>query len=110
MPFFEETEHGGGGVEPADLAVFSEDDAGEVAAVGVAEAAGGVVVVGEEDGGVGGVGGVLEEKAVDGLEEEFRLVAGEGELAAGICLEIGHEEGGCDAFAGDVSDDEAETL
>ena len=69
VPVFEEAEDGGGGVEALDLAVAAEDDAGEMAAVGVAETAGGVVVVGEEDGGVGGVGGVLEEEAVDGLKE-----------------------------------------
>src|SRR5882757_8105767 len=87
-----------------------EDDGGEMAAVGVAEASGGVIVVGEEDGGVGGVGGVLEEETDDGLEEELWLVAGEGELAAEVGLEIGHEQGGGDAFAGDVADDESEPL
>ena len=61
----------------------------KMAAVGVAESAGGVIVVGEEDCRVGGVGGVLEKEAVDGLEEELGLVAGEGELAAEIGLEIG---------------------
>src|ERR1700737_4133043 len=81
-----------------------------MAAVGVAEAAGGVVVVGEEDGGVGGVGGVLKEEAGDGLEEELRLGAGGGELAAEVGLEIGHEKSGGDAFAGDVADDESEAL
>jgi hypothetical protein len=110
IPFFEETENGGGGAEPFDLAVTPEDDGGQMAAVGVAEAAGGVIVVGEEDGGVGGVGGVLEEEAVDGLEEELGLVAREGELAAEVGLEIGHEKCGSDAFAGDVADDEAEPL
>ena len=110
IPFFEEAEDGAGGVEAFDLAVAAEEDAGEVAAVGVAEAAGGVVVVGEEDGGVGGVGGVLEEEAVDGLEEGLGLVAGEEELAAEVGLEVGHEKRGGDAFAGDVADDEAEAL
>ena len=97
-------------MEPVNFAVFPEDDAGEVTAVDVAESAGGVVVVGEEDGGVGGVGGVLEEEAVDGLEEELGPVAGKGELAAKVGLEIGHEQGGGDAFAGDVADDEAEPM
>jgi hypothetical protein len=36
IPFFEETENGGGGVEPSDLAVMPDDDAGQMAAVGVA--------------------------------------------------------------------------
>jgi hypothetical protein len=97
-------------VKAFDFAVVPEDDGSEVAAVGVAEAACGVVVVGEEDGGVGRVGGVLEEESVDGLEEELRFVAGEGELAAKVGLEIGHEKSGGDAFARDVSDDEAEPL
>ena len=97
-------------MKPFDLAVMPEDDGGQMAAVGVAEAAGGVVVVGEEDGGIGRVGGVLEEEAVDGLEEELGFVAGEGELAAEVGLEIGHQESGGDALACDVADDEAETL
>ena len=92
------------------LAVAAKEDGGEMAAVGVAEAAAAVVVVGEEDGGVGAVGGVLEEEAVDGLEEELGFVAREGELAAKVGLKIGHEESGGDAFAGDVTDDEAEAL
>ena len=79
-----------------------------MAAVSVAEEAGGVVVVGEEDGGVGAVGGVLVEEAVDGLEKAVGLVAGEAELAAKVGLEVGHEECSGDAFAGDVADDEAE--
>ena len=110
IPFFEEAEDGGGRVEPVDFAVLPEDDAGEVAAVGIAKAAGDVVVVGEEDGGVGGVGGVLEEEAVDGLEEDLGLVASQGELAAEVGLEVGHEKSCRDAFAGDVADDESESL
>jgi hypothetical protein len=110
MPVLEEAEDGCGGVEALDLAAAAEEDGTEVAAVGVAESAGGVVVVGEEDGGVGAVGGVLEEETVDGLEEELRLVAGEGVLAAEVGLEIGHQEGGGDALASDVTDDETEAL
>ena len=110
MPLLEEAEDGGGGVEAIDLSVVAEKDGTEVAAVGVAETALCVVVVGEEDGGVGGVGGAVEEEAIDGLQEELGFVAGEGELAAEVGLQICHEEGGGDAFAGDVSDDKAETL
>jgi len=73
---FEEAEDGGGRVEPLNLAVAAKKNAREVAAVGVAQSAGVVVVVGEEDGGVGAVGGVLEKESVDGLKEELRLVAG----------------------------------
>ena len=110
VPFFEQTEHCGSRVEALDLAVAAEEDGTEVAAVGVAESAGGVVVVGEEDGGVGGVGGVLEEEAVDGLQEELRLVARECELTAEVGLKIRHQKSGGDAFAGDVADDKAESL
>ena len=110
VPVFEEAEDGGGGLEMLDVAVVAEEDAGEMAAVGVTEAAGVVVVVGEEDGGVSAVDGVLVEEAIDGPEEELGFVAREGELAAEVGLEIGHEERGGDAFAGDVADDEAETL
>ena len=97
-------------MEPVDLAVMPENDGGQVTTVDVTETAGGVIVVGEEDRGVGRVGGVLEEEAVDGLEEELWFVASEGELAAEVGLEVGHEQSGGDAFAGDVADDEAEPL
>jgi hypothetical protein len=110
VPLLEEAEDGCGGVEALDLAAAAEEDGTEVAAVGVAETAGGVVVVGEEESGVGAVGGVLEEETVDGLEEELGLVAGEGELAAEVGLEIGHQESGGDALACNVADDEAKTL
>jgi hypothetical protein len=110
VPLFKEAQDSGGGVKAFDDAVAAQKDGAEVAAVGVAEEAGGVVVVGEEDGGVGRVGGVLVEEAVDGLEEELGLVTSEGELAAKVGLEVGHEECGSYALAGDVADNEAEAL
>src|SRR5271170_3626551 len=87
-----------------------ENDGGQVTAVDVTETAGGVIVVGEEDRGIGRVRGVLEEEAVDGLEEELWFVASEGELAAEVGLEVGHEQSGGDAFAGYVADDETKPL
>src|SRR6185437_17070881 len=75
-------------------------------AVGVGEACGGRVVVGIEERGVGGGCGVLKEKPVDRGEEPLGVLCGSDELRAQICLEIGHEESGCDALSGDVADDE----
>ena len=80
-----------------------------MAAVDIAEAAGGDVVVGEEERGEGAVGRVLREELVDGAEEALGLVR-DGALAAEIGLQIGHKESGGDAFAGDVADDEAEAV
>ena len=81
-----------------------------MAAVDVAEAAAGDVVVGEEERGEGAVGSVLREELIDGAEEALRLVERDSALAAEIGLQIGHEESGGDAFAGNVTDDQAEAV
>ena len=47
---------------------------------------------------------------IDGAEETLRLVEGDGALAAEIGLQIGHEKSGGDALAGNVTDDQAETI
>jgi len=57
-----------------------------MAAVDVAEAAGGDVVIGEEEGGEGAVGSVLREELIDGAEEALGLVERDGALAAEIGL------------------------
>jgi hypothetical protein len=57
-----------------------------MAAVDIAEAAGGDVVIGEEEGGEGAIGSVLREELIDGAEEALRLVEGDSALAAEIGL------------------------
>jgi hypothetical protein len=57
-----------------------------MAAVDVAEAAAGDMVIGEEEGGEGAVGRVLAEELIDGAEEALRLVERDGALAAEIGL------------------------
>ncbi len=68
------------------------------------------VVIGEEEGGEGAVGSVLGEELIDGPEEALGLVDGDRALAAEIGLQIGHEKRGGDALAGNVTDDQAETV
>lgn len=81
-----------------------------MAAIDVAEQAGGNVIVGEEERGEGTVGCVLGEELIDGLEEAFGVVEGNGALAAEIGLQIGHEKRGGNSLPGDVADDETETI
>src|SRR5229473_196685 len=81
-----------------------------MAAIRIAQAAAGVIVFGEEESGEGAVGCVVAEELVDGAKEALGLVEGDGALAAQIGLKIGHQEGGGDAFPGDVADDETDTL
>jgi hypothetical protein len=81
-----------------------------MAAIDVAEAAGGDVVVGEEEGGERAVGSVLREELVDDAKNIFQAIVRDGALAAEIGLKIGHEESCGDAFTGNVGDDEAETV
>src|SRR5271166_2172283 len=81
-----------------------------MAAVGVAQAAGLIVVFGKEERRVGAFGGVLAEEAVDRTQETLRFLDRHGALAAQIGLKIGHEEGGGDPLAGDVAYYEAKAL
>jgi len=110
IPIVEGTEDSGGGVQGFDGGIGAENQRGEMAAVGEAEAARGVVVFGEEERGKGTIGRIFAEQLIDGAEEAERIVAMDGALAAEIGLEIGHEQRGGDAFAGDVADDKAETI
>ena len=81
-----------------------------MAAVGIADAAGYVVVFGEEKSGESGVSGVVTEEFVDGTQETLRVINGDGALAAKIGLQVGHEKSGSDAFAGDVADHETQAF
>jgi len=110
VPFLENAEDGGRGVEAVDGIVAAVDECGQVAAIDVAELAGGDVEFCEEEGGEGAVGGVLGKELIDGLEDALGLIEADGALAADVGLEIGHEESGGYAFAGDVGDDQAETV
>jgi hypothetical protein len=106
----EQAEKGAGGVEAFDGVIGAQDKAGKMSAVGIAEELGVVIVHGKEERGVGAVDCVLVEHAVYGLQQEFRTIEGDGTLAAQIGLQVGHEESGGDALAGNVANDEAEVL
>ena len=64
IPILEDTQDGGGGIEAFDSAIAAEDQSGKMAAIGIAQAAGSVVIFGEEEGGEGAVGRVVAEKLV----------------------------------------------
>ena len=81
-----------------------------MAAIGVAQAARGVVKFGKEKGGERAVRSVVTEELVHRAHQTLQLVEGDGALAAHIGLQIGHQEGGSDSLSGDVPDDEAEAL
>ena len=108
VPLFEDAQDGGGRVEAVDRIVAAKDERRRMAAINVAEAAGGDVVVGEEEGGEGAVGSVLGKELVDGAKNIFQAILGNGALAAEIGLQIRHEESGGDAFTGNVGDHQAE--
>src|SRR5260370_41727364 len=66
IPILEDTQHGGSGLEARDGIVAAEHKSGEMAAIRIARAAGGVVVFGEEESGEGAGGCVVVEGVVDG--------------------------------------------
>src|SRR5258708_17886797 len=110
IPILENPKHGGSGVEALNGVITVEQQAGEMAAIRVAQAPDGIVIFGDEKSGKGAVGGVVAEELVHGTQEPLRLIESNGALAAQISLQIGHQESGGDAFSGDVADDEAEAL
>jgi len=109
IPLFENAQDCGGGVK-ADSVVTAEKKSREMAAVGVAQKAGGVIIFGEEKSGEGSVGGVFAEELVDGAQEMVGLLVGHGAEAAQIGLQVGHQKGSGNAFPGNVRDDKTETI
>lgn len=110
VPLFENAEDGGGGVESCYGIIGAEEKRGEVAAIGKAKDARGVIVFSEEERGVGAVGGVFAEELIDRAQQLIGLVPGNGAETAQVGLQVGHQERGGDAFAGDVGDHKAETV
>ena len=90
--------------------VSQNDACGRMAAIDVAEAAAGNMVVGEEERGEGAVGRVLREELVDDAKNIFQAIVRDGALAAQIGLQVGHQQRSGDAFAGNVADDQAEAV
>lgn len=66
IPILESAHDGCGGWEPLEGIIGMQEQGRKVATVGVAEAARGAVIFGEEKSGKGGVGSVLAEELVDG--------------------------------------------
>src|SRR5258708_31636531 len=81
IPILENSQHRGGSVEALDGVVAAKNKSGKMAAIGVAQTAGGVVVFGEEESGEGALGGVFAEELADGAKEALRLVGGAWTLA-----------------------------
>ena len=103
----EEADYCSGGFERNGGAV-AEDVRGVVSGVDVGEEAGGGVVFGVEEGGVAVGGGGVVDEAIDlGDEGGERTLLQAGD-AAEAGAEAGHEEGGGDAFAGDVAEGDGE--
>src|SRR5229473_1766848 len=94
IPFFENAQDGGSGMEAFHSAIAAEEKAGEMAAIGVAQVARGVVVFGEEESGERAVGRIVAKELIHGAHKALRLVQSEGALAAQVGLEIGHQESG----------------
>src|SRR5437667_8588349 len=64
IPILEDSQYGGGGIEALYGVVAVEEKSGEMAAIGVAQAAGSVVIFGEEERGERTVRRVVAEKLV----------------------------------------------
>src|SRR5713101_928586 len=99
IPILEDSEHGGGGIEPLHSGISAEEKSGEMAAIRVTQPARGVVIFGEEESGEGAVRRILAKELVNGAQEALRLIQSDGALAAQIGLKIGHQESGGDSFS-----------
>src|SRR5204863_10089927 len=87
----DDSQYRGGGVKPLHGVIAVEEKSGEMAAIGVTQAAGSVVIFGEEERGERAVRRVIAEKLVHRAEEALRLLQSKGALAATICLQMGHQ-------------------
>src|SRR6266699_2155559 len=81
-----------------------------MAAIGVTQAAGVVVIFGEEESSESAVGRIFAEELIHGTQEALRLIEGDGALAAQIGLQIGQQESRSDSLSRDVGDQETEPL
>ena len=102
-------DNGGSGMEALDGAVASENEGGVVTTIGVFELASNIVVDCEEECGVAVVGGAVEEKLVDGVEEAREIVKRDGVAASEIGLEIGHQQSAGNSLPGNVGENEGES-
>src|SRR5215472_2814646 len=73
VPVLKGADDGGGGFEMRERIVAAKQQCGEMAAVGVAQAARGVVVLGEKQRGERAVRGVVAKKLVHGTQQALRL-------------------------------------
>src|ERR1700758_628411 len=69
-----------------------------------------VVVVGEEESGIGALRSVLVEKPVHRSQKQTRLLAGKGELAAQVGFEVCPEQRRSDTLSRDVANQEPKPL
>ena len=90
IPLFENAEDGGRGAEARHATVVAEKKGGEMAAVGIAQEASGIIVFGEEKSSEGPVGRVFAEELIHGAQKMVGLLLGNGAEAAEICLQVGH--------------------
>ncbi len=103
----EQADDGSGGLK-LDGLVAAKNDWRVVASVYVGEDAGVGVVLGVEEGGVTVGGRGLVDEAVDVAHQRGEIAGLQQRCATQAGAEAGHEEGGGDAFAGDVAESEGE--
>src|SRR5229473_2196680 len=110
IPFFENAQNGGSGMETFHSAIAAEEKAREMAAIRVTQVACVVVIFGEEESGERTVGRIVAKELVHGAHQSLRLIESDGAQAAKVGLEIGHQESGGNSFSGDVADHESKPL
>src|SRR5712664_2713740 len=66
IPLLKQSQNGGGGVQAFESVIAAKQEAGEMSAVGVAQALRLVVIFSEEERGIGAVGRVVVEQLIDG--------------------------------------------
>src|SRR5215467_383070 len=110
VPVFERAYDRSRGLEPFERIVAMKHKSRQMAAVGEAQAARGVVVLCEKQSGERAISGVLAKKLVHGTQHPLWLVRSDGALAAKIRLEISHQKRRGDSFSGNVANDKAQPL
>ena len=110
LPRGEQAQHRCRRLEPFDLAGASQDQRRQMSAVRVAQASRSVVELRIEKGRVGIVGLDFVKEPVHGLEKALGLIDRSGALTPQVGLKVGHQQRGRHALAGDVADDQPQTV
>src|SRR5579863_8376582 len=92
VPLLEKPDRETGGIEAIESAIAAKKKSGKMTAIGVAQTARCVVVVGVKKSGVGAIGRVFAEELIDGAQQALGLIGSNGAETPKIRLQVRHQK------------------